>query len=91
MTNAVVDRVDFSRAKLKGAKFVNAVVTGAAQAKRGAGQQGKIHHTPLQNSDIPQHVLPLCQMVWAFQRMFGGSGFSIRLWCRLAPMRPEAC
>jgi uncharacterized protein YjbI with pentapeptide repeats len=29
MTNAVVDRVDFSRAKLKGAKFVNAVVTGA--------------------------------------------------------------
>lgn len=28
MTNAVVDRVDFSRAKLKGAKFVNAVVTG---------------------------------------------------------------
>jgi len=28
MTNAVVDRVDFSKAKLKGAKFVNAVVTG---------------------------------------------------------------
>lgn len=28
MTNAVVDRVDFSNAKLKGAKFVNAVVTG---------------------------------------------------------------
>lgn len=30
MTNAVVDRVDFSRAKLKGAKFINAVVTGVA-------------------------------------------------------------
>lgn len=28
MTNAVVDRVDFSNAKLKGAKFINAVVTG---------------------------------------------------------------
>jgi hypothetical protein len=34
MTNAVVDRVDFSRAKLKGAKFVNAVVTGVLRKKR---------------------------------------------------------
>jgi hypothetical protein len=34
MTNAVVDRVDFSRAKLKGAKFVNAVVTGKRRKER---------------------------------------------------------
>lgn len=28
MTNAVVDRVDFTKANMKGAKFINAVVTG---------------------------------------------------------------
>lgn len=35
MTNAVVDRVDFSRAKLKGAKFINAVVTGEQRLLQG--------------------------------------------------------
>lgn len=37
MTNAVVDRVDFTNAKLDGAKFVNAVVTGEPH------QQGGVH------------------------------------------------
>jgi uncharacterized protein YjbI with pentapeptide repeats len=39
MTNAVVDRVDFSNAKLKGAKFINAVVTGRGGHTHTAAQQ----------------------------------------------------
>lgn len=39
MTNAVVDRVDFSKAKLKGAKFINAVVTGKGRHRCTASQQ----------------------------------------------------
>lgn len=46
MTNAVVDRVDFSRAKLKGAKFINAVVTGRKEGWGRLLQQGGVCCTP---------------------------------------------
>ncbi|GIL88464.1 hypothetical protein Vretimale_15375 [Volvox reticuliferus] len=56
MTNAVVDRVDFSGANLRGVRFINTVVTGAQFA--GADLEGSVWEDALIGS---QDVGKLCE------------------------------
>ena len=65
MTNAVVDRVDFSGANMRGVKFVNAVITGAVF--EGTDLAGADFEDALiGNEDVKRLCAPVSGMFYLF-------------------------